>query len=300
VKNISIEQNYIKKIKETILTQYKIDDVTIIDDKWVKSEMPKDESYKLKESMIEKKYNLFMESLNLFDEIKIIDRQININFKGDNVYTITVIAPIYKRRFEFKCFCSKSILYEVIKEWDFSKLDFRTKFEPYYSSSIFCDGCRGKFNDEFKQANPSQKIHLNLYLPFRDIRIQRVNVIRKIMGIDLPKSGVSEGERQLRDVIKELFPSKDILYNDYTGIGMELDIYLPEIKLGFEYQGQQHYKYVPHFHKNKKNFIHRKALDNKKKTLCLKNEIKLIEIFDHESLNKQFIINKLKEIDILP
>ncbi len=32
---------------------------------------------------------------------------------------------------------------------------------------------------------------------------------------------------------------------------LEIDCYSPKLKLGVEYNGAQHYKFIPHFHKNK-------------------------------------------------
>jgi hypothetical protein len=56
---------------------------------------------------------------------------------------------------------------------------------------------------------------------------------------------------------------------------MELDGYCSDLKLAFEYQGQQHFKKVNKFNKNLNS---RKEDDLKKKNLCILNNVTLIEI----------------------
>jgi hypothetical protein len=70
-----------------------------------------------------------------------------------------------------------------------------------------------------------------------------------------------------------------------SGAIVELDIYLPQIKLAFEYQGEQHF-YDIHFLGSKWSQQQR---DNEKKQLCIENGITLIEVpywwdFEKESL----------------
>ena len=55
---------------------------------------------------------------------------------------------------------------------------------------------------------------------------------------------------------------------------LELDFYIPELKLGFEYQGQQHYSDQIIFG----NIETRQLKDNEKRNLCQKAQIYLIEI----------------------
>lgn len=87
------------------------------------------------------------------------------------------------------------------------------------------------------------------------------------------------------------------LINTETGQRLELDGYEPELKLAFEYNGIQHYEFVPHFHKNRETFEYRLFKDNLKERLCGENGIKLVIIPDtvkYENLYT-FIVKQLKE-----
>jgi len=72
----------------------------------------------------------------------------------------------------------------------------------------------------------------------------------------------------------------DFLRNPVTGgdFNLELDCFNPELRLALEYNGVQHYKYVPYFHKNKEAFLNQKYRDEMKRTKCRENGIKLIEV----------------------
>ena len=61
--------------------------------------------------------------------------------------------------------------------------------------------------------------------------------------------------------------------------GLELDGYCKKLKIAFEYQGRQHYYYIPHFHRNGvKDLIKQHLNDRIKKQVCDRNGIKLISI----------------------
>lgn len=63
-----------------------------------------------------------------------------------------------------------------------------------------------------------------------------------------------------------------------------LDIFIPSIDTGIEYQGKQHYEAIDFFG-GEEGFIKVKQLDEKKKLLCQKNNIKLIEWAYTEEVN---------------
>lgn len=62
------------------------------------------------------------------------------------------------------------------------------------------------------------------------------------------------------------------------GERLELDFYLPSLKIAIEVQGLQHFQHVPRFHRTADDFHQQLRRDREKKTLCLIAGVKLIEI----------------------
>lgn len=57
---------------------------------------------------------------------------------------------------------------------------------------------------------------------------------------------------------------------------LELDYYCKELKLAFEYDGRQHYVFIPHFHRTEETFLEQQQRDKIKDTSCIDNDICLI------------------------
>jgi hypothetical protein len=94
-------------------------------------------------------------------------------------------------------------------------------------------------------------------------------------------SGEKECRRVLETLFKKPFPNirPDFLQNPVTGNRrLEIDCFNEELGLGIEYNGVQHYKFVPFFHKNKETFMNQKYRDNMKRGMCKQNGIILIEV----------------------
>lgn len=95
------------------------------------------------------------------------------------------------------------------------------------------------------------------------------------------------------------FPSvrPDWLKQKRTGQNLELDGYCSELKLAFEYDGEQHYKYPNVFHKTKQEFNDQQDRDALKEALCAREGVSLLRI--REDVKKDqiegMIVKWLKE-----
>jgi hypothetical protein len=112
----------------------------------------------------------------------------------------------------------------------------------------------------------------------------------------------SKGETECRRVIEKLtgkpFPKHrpDFLKNNVTGgHNLELDCYNPDLKIAVEYNGEQHYKYIPYFHRNRDAFYNIKYRDEMKNRLCKENGVKLITVPYTIPINsiEQYLIHSL-------
>ncbi len=126
------------------------------------------------------------------------------------------------------------------------------------------------------------------------IKPQEIPISKKI-------TNESYGERKCRDILEKLFQKPfqrlrpSFLNNDVTSQNLELDCYNPELKLACEYQGEAHYKFIPHFHKNADAFKNQQYRDYMKKVKCREHGVKLIEVPYNVTDIEQHIINELKK-----
>jgi hypothetical protein len=103
----------------------------------------------------------------------------------------------------------------------------------------------------------------------------------------------------LESYFKQSFPKSrpDFMVNQVTGsrYNLELDCYNSELRLAVEYNGQQHYNYIPFFHKNKEAFYNQKYRDEIKRIRCKELGIILIEIpYTEEKRLEKFLEQQLK------
>ena len=93
---------------------------------------------------------------------------------------------------------------------------------------------------------------------------------------------LSKGERACKEYVEEYFGKSftrcrpDFMQNPVTKENLELDLYNEELKLAIEYNGRQHYEYVPFMHTTKESFYSQQYRDLIKQDLCKKNGIELI------------------------
>jgi hypothetical protein len=99
----------------------------------------------------------------------------------------------------------------------------------------------------------------------------------------------SLGELKCREVLEKIFQvpfakcRPEFLHNvvtstDTSSYRLELDCYNPELAIAVEYNGRQHYEYVPFFHRTRDAFYNQKYRDEIKRIKCRENGVTLIEV----------------------
>jgi len=121
------------------------------------------------------------------------------------------------------------------------------------------------------------------------------NEVRKELKIPpIGEGWVSESV--LFHTVKELFPEKHVYHHAHeTWLGRQhLDIYIPEFRVAIEYQGQQHFTPVDFFG-GIEGFKKIVDLDKKKRDLCKKNNVALIEVAFNDEYSKDGLKKKIIE-----
>ncbi len=96
-------------------------------------------------------------------------------------------------------------------------------------------------------------------------------------------------------IIQSLFPDKTVLrhYRPNFLQGLELDIFIQELKVGIEYQGIQHFEPVEHWG-GIEALQKLKIRDKKKRDICSSLGIYLVYFKYNEGLNNDLVLAKLK------
>ena len=94
----------------------------------------------------------------------------------------------------------------------------------------------------------------------------------------------SELHLRTRALLKALYPTQQVLEEvPLPGTKLTLDFYLPQRKVCIEVHGEQHYKFVAHYHGDRLGFLRSKANDNKKIEWCRLNNLRVVELPFNES-----------------
>jgi len=117
----------------------------------------------------------------------------------------------------------------------------------------------------------------------------------------------SKGELACKEAAQRIFRKKfikvrpDYLRNEETGHNLELDVFNEEIGLAIEYSGQQHYKYIPYFHKNYEAYLKQVKRDEMKERKCKEKGIKLIVVPYTVKIEdiEDFILQESKKLGLI-
>lgn len=110
---------------------------------------------------------------------------------------------------------------------------------------------------------------------------------------------VGEGwisESILAALVQQIFSRASVLRHhrpDWLG-GLELDIFLPDLRLAFEYQGQQHYKAVELWG-GEEGLESLRARDRAKARLCRKLGVTLVTVSFREPLTEEHVRSRVPE-----
>jgi hypothetical protein len=151
----------------------------------------------------------------------------------------------------------------------------KTKFLRYDSKKWFTDYIKGHWD----WVKPGYNYHTD------DTKEKmRVSAIKRIENEKGLFKGVSKLEKELVDFIKEIY-NKEIITNDTSLLnGKEIDICIPDLKLGIEFNGTY---YHSDFFKRDKNYHINKTKE------CNKKGVELIHIWDSDWIYKKEIIKSI-------
>lgn len=227
-------------------------------------------------------------------------------FKTEICHECNKITPTYSY-----CIPMYGGVFEQNYGWYINKQSYEYGVIPVWFR-ILEDVCP---DEVFSLLNGSKKEFLSTYnglseielimAKARDIHFQKcARKIRKIIENEVRvKFGfkkVGEAwatETLLYQLVCQIFPKEKVYRHyrpDYLEY-LELDVFIPRLNIGIEYQGIQHFKPIDHWG-GKESLARVIERDKNKKKLCSKNGVKLIYFYYYEELSKKFVEEKIKSI----
>lgn len=108
-------------------------------------------------------------------------------------------------------------------------------------------------------------------------------------------------EIELTKVLERFYGPKNV-YTGYhpmwamskKGVLLEFDMLIEDRGILIEYNGVQHYKFTPYFHKTKTRFEEQKRRDRRKARLAKKNGYSLVVFRYDEPLFEDYVVNKIE------
>ncbi len=101
-------------------------------------------------------------------------------------------------------------------------------------------------------------------------------------------------------ILKDLFPHNRIQkehYVNFRGTKLFFDFFLPDLGIFVEVQGQQHGKFVKHFHGSKEKFLEAKKRDNLKIMYVQESEWStLVRINYDEGITAELVYDKINRV----
>lgn len=107
--------------------------------------------------------------------------------------------------------------------------------------------------------------------------------------------GFCRRHAEIMDQVKYSKDHPEFLRRESTGRCMELDMYSKKLGLAIEYNGKQHYSFVPHFHKSHDDFEKRLEMDEWRRVACANAGVMLLEVPYAIKCKREVVIAKLEE-----
>ena len=160
------------------------------------------------------------------------------------------------------------------------------------------------FNDEYEifynMYNSLLPFLHNMYLNAKKLLGDNIIAYRKDL-IELKNQMIADGvvarkwknEQSLFSMVKKEYPDALFQHRPRWLEPQNLDIYIPSLNVGIEYQGIQHYESIDFFG-GQEAFLHRQKLDVRKKQLCKINKLNLIEWHYTEDITLKNLNEKIR------
>ena len=185
----------------------------------------------------------------------------------------------YKTNLSLQCENCLCTFYKTKKEIGYflaKKKRYSENWGRYCSSKCWGEALRKSNRKTINCKNCNKEIDLTYYrLAWSENHFCSNSCCAKFNNPNRKKKGKSKIEYWLNDQLIKKYPNLNFIFNDRKVLdGLELDIYIPSLSIGFELNGVFHYEPVFGY----KQLNNQVSRDCKKAYLCMQKKINLCVI----------------------
>lgn len=112
-----------------------------------------------------------------------------------------------------------------------------------------------------------------------------------------PDGRGSVHQRDIFDIVKKIYPTYKVVYELYIPeLGQRYDIFVLDLGIAIEYDGEQHNRFVEHFHKDTQGYLDSISLDVAKVDFSESNGIKIVRFSGEEDWNENMISEAIESV----
>jgi len=214
----------------------------------------------------------------------------NIRFKDNLCHKCNGAVPYYNH-------CHK--MYGVVFVQNFGWYIKRQMYEwGYGGGKIIKEYCPKEILDLYKIEPTCISDQLSEAYKIQHRKI--MNVIENKVRQDFHHKNIGEAwtnETLIYNLIKKIYPDKTVFFHYRPKFlkGLELDVFIEELDLGFEYQGIQHYKPVDYWG-GEESLKKLKIRDKRKRKICSAEGIDIIYFDYTEKITEDLILSKIRTL----
>ena len=190
--------------------------------------------------------------------------------------------------------------YEVNMNWEFSSQDINGQIQILVNAVQSADQEYNEFYNRgvrLSHVTAEEETWKRVSGEPSKARLMLINSIENSVRADfgLPPIGAAgKSEDQLFRIVSSIFKDQIVLHRSRpTWLEkLELDIWIPELKIGIEYQGLQHFEPVEYWG-GQKALEDQQKRDLRKRALCKTNDVTLIEFFHNDQLSEALVRERL-------
>lgn len=182
------------------------------------------------------------------------------------------------------------------KGWSKNDIDMLIQWYPIHHNSIVAiELLKTKLQVEHQAFRLGLQKNKEYFGNIYSSDEERIMVKQWSDGYDSKIHGSSKGNYVLGRILDFIYPMYQVNTEEPIG-GLRIDLYIKDLKIGFEYDGKQHKEFNSFHFETQYDFIKAQNRDYEKSFMCEKMGIAIVRFAHDEQLSVGLVKAKIREI----